>query len=153
VTTLDEIASERARWKADGRRVVFTNGCFDILHPGHLALLDAARSEGDVLVVGINSDRSVEEIKGPSRPVFPETERAETLMALEPVDRVVVYDEPTPLETIRHLRPDVLVKGADWALEDIVGREVVEARGGRVVRVDLLPGRSTTAILDRIRRT
>jgi rfaE bifunctional protein nucleotidyltransferase chain/domain len=153
VTTIDEIASERARWKADGRRVVFTNGCFDILHPGHLALLDAARSEGDVLVVGINSDRSVGEIKGPSRPVIPETERAETLMALEPVDRVVVYDEPTPLETIRHLLPDVLVKGADWALEDIVGRDFVEARGGRVVRVDLLPGRSTTAILDRIRRT
>jgi D-glycero-beta-D-manno-heptose 1-phosphate adenylyltransferase len=153
VTSLEEVLAQRAAWRGQGRRVVFTNGCFDVIHPGHLALLETARSQGDVLVVGINSDRSVREIKGPSRPVFPETERVETLLALEPVDRVVVYDEPTPLETIRQLRPDVLVKGADWALEDIVGRDVVEERGGRVVRVDLLPGRSTTAILDRIRRT
>jgi rfaE bifunctional protein nucleotidyltransferase chain/domain len=153
VTSLEAVVAERVDWTRQSRRVVFTNGCFDVIHPGHVALLEAARSEGDVLVVGINSDRSVRELKGPSRPVFPETERAETLLALEPVDRVVVYDEATPLETIRHLLPDVLVKGADWALEDIVGRDVVEKQGGRVVRVDLLPGRSTTAILDRIRRT
>lgn len=153
MTSLEEMEAQRVAWKKEGRRVVFTNGCFDIIHPGHVALLEAARSEGDVLVVGINSDRSVRELKGPARPVFPESERAENLLAMDAVDRVIVYDEPTPLETIRRLLPDVLVKGADWALEDIVGRDVVVEKGGRVVRVDLLPGRSTTTILDRIRRT
>ena len=153
MSRLDVILRERADWRRAGLGVVFTNGCFDVIHPGHIGLLEAARAEGDVLVVGINSDRSVREIKGPSRPVFPEGERAETLRALEPVDRVIVYEDGTPLETIRSLLPDVLVKGADWPLEAIVGRDVVEERGGRVVRVSLLPGRSTTAILDRIRRT
>lgn len=146
------LLDRRAAWKAAGRRVVLTNGCFDLLHTGHLALLEAARAQGDVLVVAINSDRSVQEIKGPSRPVIPESERAETLLSLEPVDEVVVYDDPTPLRIIEALVPDVLVKGADWALDAIVGRDVVEGAGGRVVRVDLLAGRSTTAILDRIRR-
>ncbi len=148
---LAEVCEERAAWRAQGRRVAFTNGCFDILHPGHVALLEAARSTADILVVGVNSDRSVREIKGPSRPVIPEAERAESLLALEAVDRVVVYDEPTPLEVIRALVPDVLVKGADWTLETIVGRDVVEGAGGHVVRAALLPGLSTTAILDRIR--
>jgi D-beta-D-heptose 7-phosphate kinase/D-beta-D-heptose 1-phosphate adenosyltransferase len=152
VGTLAELAREREAWKAEGRRVVFTNGCFDLLHAGHLVLLEEARRHGDVLVVGINSDASVRALKGEGRPVVPQQERAEILSALEPVDRVVVYDEPTPLETIRALRPDVLVKGADWAEDAIVGRDVVESAGGRVVRVALLPGRSTSAVLQRVRR-
>ena len=133
--------------------MAFTNGCFDLLHPGHIALLDAARAEGDVLVVGLNSDASVRGLKGEARPVFPEAERTETLLALEAVDAVVVYDEATPLETIVALRPDVLVKGADWAEDAIVGRKEVEATGGRVVRMALVPGRSTTSLVERIRRS
>jgi len=146
------LAEERRRWREEGRRVVLTNGCFDLLHPGHLALLEAARALGDVLVVAINSDRSVRRIKGEGRPLVSEEERAETLLALEAVDRVVVYDEPTPLEVVKALAPDVLVKGADWAEDAIVGREEVEATGGRVVRVPMVPDRSTTAMLERIRR-
>jgi D-beta-D-heptose 7-phosphate kinase/D-beta-D-heptose 1-phosphate adenosyltransferase len=133
--------------------VVLTNGCFDLLHPGHVALLERARAEGDLLVVAINSDASVRALKGDERPLLPEAERAEALRALEAVDRVVIYDEPTPLELIEALRPDVLVKGADWAQDAIVGREVVEQDGGRVVRVDLMPGRSTSGLLERIKRT
>ena len=148
---LSSVAEERRKWREEGRKVVLTNGCFDLLHPGHVALLEAARAEGDLLVVALNSDRSVREIKGEGRPVVPEAERAETLLALEPVDRVVVYDEPTPLEVVKALVPDVLVKGADWGENAIVGREEVEAAGGRVVRVDMVPGRSTTAMLERIR--
>ena len=151
-TALAAILEERQAWKAAGRVVVFTNGCFDLLHPGHVALFEAARAEGDLLVVGLNSDRSVRALKGAGRPLIPETERAETLAALEVVDRVVVYDEDTPLAVISALRPDVLVKGADWAPDAIVGRAEVEAGGGRVVRVDLTPGRSTTSLLARIRR-
>jgi len=146
------LAEERRRWREEGRRVVLTNGCFDLLHPGHLALLEAARALGDVLVVAINSDRSVRRIKGEGRPLVSEEERAETLLALEAVDRVVVYDEPTPLEVVKALAPEVLVKGADWAEDAIVGREEVEATGGRVVRVPMVPDRSTTAMLERIRR-
>jgi D-beta-D-heptose 7-phosphate kinase/D-beta-D-heptose 1-phosphate adenosyltransferase len=148
---LSSLGEERRKWREEGRRVVLTNGCFDLLHPGHLALLEAARAHGDVLVVAINSDRSVRRIKGEGRPLVPEAERAETLLALEAVDRVVVYDEPTPLEVVKALRPDVLVKGADWAEDAIVGREEVEAAGGKVVRVEMVPGRSTTAMLERIR--
>src|SRR5258708_26118940 len=147
---LAELLNERRAWKAAGRTVVFTNGCFDLLHPGHVALLEGARAEGDILVVAINSDRSLREIKGAGRPLTPAAERAEILLALEPVDRVVVYDEPTPAEVIRALLPDVLVKGADWALADIVGREVVEAAGGRVVRIQLRSGYSTTALVEHI---
>jgi D-beta-D-heptose 7-phosphate kinase/D-beta-D-heptose 1-phosphate adenosyltransferase len=147
---LAELLNERRAWKAAGRTVVFTNGCFDLLHPGHLALLEGARAEGDVLVVAINSDRSLREIKGPGRPLTPAAERAEILLALEPVDRVVVYDEPTPAEVISALLPDVLVKGADWALPDIVGRDVVAAAGGRVVRIQLRSGYSTTALVEHI---
>jgi len=148
---LVSVVEERRRWRDEGRRVVLTNGCFDLLHPGHVALLEAARAQGDVLVVAINSDASVRRIKGEGRPLVPEAERAETLLALEPVDRVVVYDEPTPLEVVKALLPDVLVKGADWAEDAIVGREEVEAAGGRVVRVPMVPGRSTTSMLERIR--
>jgi rfaE bifunctional protein nucleotidyltransferase chain/domain len=145
------LVEERRKWREEGRRVVLTNGCFDLLHPGHVALLEAARAHGDVLVVAINSDRSVRRIKGEGRPLVPEAERAETLLALEAVDRVVLYDEPTPLEVVKALAPDVLVKGADWAEDAIVGREEVEASGGQVVRVEMVPGRSTTAMLERIR--
>ena len=148
---LVSVVEERRRWRDEGRRVVLTNGCFDLLHPGHVALLEAARAQGDVLVVAINSDASVRRIKGEGRPLVPEAERAETLLALEPVDRVVVYDEPTPIEVVKALLPDVLVKGADWAEDAIVGREEVEAAGGRVVRVPMVPGRSTTSMLERIR--
>jgi len=148
---LEALVAERAAWKAAGRKVVLTNGCFDLLHPGHVALFEAARSEGDVLVVALNSDRSVRELKGSDRPVVGEAERAETLRALEAVDRVVIYDEPTPLHVITALRPDVLVKGADWPVDQIVGREEVERDGGRVVRVDLVSGRSTSAIVERIK--
>lgn len=151
-TPLDELMRERAAWRAAGERLAFTNGCFDLLHPGHLALLEHARRTADRLVVAINSDASVRALKGPGRPLLPEAERAETLLALEPVDRVVVYAEPTPLELIERLLPDVLVKGADWALDRIVGREAVEAAGGRVERVALVPGRSTTRLVERIRR-
>ena len=149
---LSELLRERAEWKTAGVRVVLTNGCFDLLHPGHVALLERARAEGDRLVVAINSDASVRALKGPSRPLLPESERAEALLALEAVDRVVVYDEPTPLELIERVRPDVLVKGADWAHDAIVGREVVEGDGGRVVRVALVDGRSTSQLVERIRR-
>jgi D-beta-D-heptose 7-phosphate kinase/D-beta-D-heptose 1-phosphate adenosyltransferase len=149
---LRELLRERAQWKAQGRTVVLTNGCFDLLHPGHVALLERARAEGDLLVVAINSDASVRELKGPQRPLLPERERAEALLALEAVDRVVVYDEPTPRQLIEALVPDVLVKGADWAEDAIVGREVVQQAGGRVVRVELLPGRSTSALVERIKR-
>ena len=134
------------------KTVVFTNGVFDLLHVGHLRYLQQARALGDALIVGINSDRSVRAIKGPSRPVTPEHERAEILAVLECVDAVVVFDEETPHDLIAALLPDVLVKGADWAADAIVGRDIVEARGGRVVRVPIEPGHSTSAILERIRK-
>ncbi len=151
-TPLRELVAERQAWRSAGRRVVFTNGCFDLLHAGHVRLLEAARVQGDLLVVGLNSDTSVRRLKGPSRPVLPEDERAEALRALEAVDRVVLYEQDTPLETIQALLPDVLVKGADWAPGTIVGADVVEAAGGRVVRVELLAGRSTTGLIERTRR-
>jgi D-beta-D-heptose 7-phosphate kinase/D-beta-D-heptose 1-phosphate adenosyltransferase len=131
--------------------VVFTNGVFDILHPGHARYLSEARALGDALIVAVNSDRSVRINKGPSRPVNGERERAEVLLALRCVDAVVVFDEETPHEIIGAIQPDVLVKGADWGADDIVGRDVVEARGGRVVRVRLSPGHSTTDVIARIR--
>jgi D-beta-D-heptose 7-phosphate kinase/D-beta-D-heptose 1-phosphate adenosyltransferase len=134
-----------------GCRVVFTNGCFDLLHPGHIRTLEEARKLGDFLVVGINSDRSVREMKGAGRPVLPELERAEILAALEAVDAVIIFDEPTPRETIAALLPDVLVKGGDWASDQIIGREEVEAAGGEVVSIPVAPGYSTTAILQKIR--
>jgi D-beta-D-heptose 7-phosphate kinase/D-beta-D-heptose 1-phosphate adenosyltransferase len=152
-TDLAALVAERRLWRETGRAVVLTNGCFDLLHPGHIALLEAARREGDILVVAVNSDASVRGLKGEGRPLVSENERAEILLALEPVDRVLVYDEPTPLETILALGPDVLVKGADWAADEIVGATEVEAAGGRVVRVALQPGRSTSMLVERIRRS
>ena len=136
-----------------GKTVVFTNGVFDLLHPGHLRYLRGARALGDALVVGVNSDRSVRAYKGPARPINPEAERAELIAALDCVDAAIVFDQDTPHEIISRLRPDVLVKGADWADDAIVGRDVVEARGGRVVRMPIEQGFSTTTLIERIRRT
>jgi D-beta-D-heptose 7-phosphate kinase/D-beta-D-heptose 1-phosphate adenosyltransferase len=134
-----------------GGTVVFTNGVFDLLHPGHVRYLNEARRLGDVLIVGVNSDRSVRANKGPQRPINPEAERAEVLAALACVDVAVIFDEDTPLALIAAVQPDVLVKGSDWGERDIVGRDVVEARGGRVVRMDLSPGFSTTSLIERSR--
>lgn len=136
--------------KKRGKKIVFTNGCFDLLHIGHVRYLKAARAEGDILVVGLNSDRSMRRIKGAQRPVVPEDERAEVLASLACVDFVTIFDEPDPLVTIRLLMPDILVKGADWHQDAIVGRDIVEASGGRVVRVPLTPSASTTRIIERI---
>ncbi len=143
-----------ARWvndqRARGATVVFTNGVFDLLHPGHVRYLSEARRLGGVLIVGLNGDRSVRANKGPDRPLTPESERAELLGALACVDAVVLFDEQTPHDLIMALQPDVLVKGADWAEDAIVGRDIVEARGGRVVRVPVEQGYSTSAIVQKI---
>jgi len=136
--------------KRAGKTIVFTNGCFDLLHIGHVQYLKAAKAHGDILVVGLNSDSSVRQIKGPNRPVVPENERAEVLAALACVDVVTIFEEPDPLTTIQTIVPDVLVKGADWAEDAIVGRDVVEAAGGRVVRVPLTAGASTTRVIETI---
>jgi rfaE bifunctional protein nucleotidyltransferase chain/domain len=138
------------RLRAEGKRIVFTNGVFDLLHPGHVRYLQEARRLGDALIVGLNSDRSVRSNKGDARPINPEAERTEVLEALACVDGVVVFDEDTPHALIAAIQPDVLVKGADWAEDAIVGRDIVEARGGRVVRVAVEPGHSTTAIVRKI---
>jgi rfaE bifunctional protein nucleotidyltransferase chain/domain len=139
------------RLREAGKTIVFTNGVFDLLHPGHVRYLRQARSLGDALIVGINSDRSVRAVKGAGRPITPEAERAEIVAALECVDAAVIFDEDTPHAIIGALQPDVLVKGADWAEDAIVGRDIVEARGGRVVRVPVEQGYSTTAIVEKIR--
>lgn len=148
--------ADAARWaqalREEGRRVVFTNGVFDLLHPGHVRYLTAARALGDALIVAVNSDRSVRANKGAGRPINPERERAEVLAALACVDAVVVFDEETPHAIVGRIQPDVLVKGADWPADNIVGRDIVEARGGRVERIELAPGFSTTSIIERIQR-
>ena len=150
--TRDEAVEFAARQRGGGRVVVFTNGVFDILHPGHIRYLRDARALGELLIVGVNSDRSVKALnKAPNRPINSESERAEVLAALAAVDAVVIFDEDTPHEIISAIQPDILVKGADWGENAIVGRDVVEARGGRVVRIALAEGYSTTKIIDRIR--
>jgi rfaE bifunctional protein nucleotidyltransferase chain/domain len=138
--------------RAAGRRIVFTNGVYDLLHPGHVRYLRAARAQGDVLVVGVNSDRSVRANKGPDRPINPERERAEVIAAVGVVDAAVVFDEDTPHAIILALEPDVLVKGADWPADQIVGRDVVEARGGTVVRIPVEAGYSSKTLIERIRK-
>lgn len=148
---MEEAILRFGREKRNGRRVVFTNGCFDLLHPGHVQSLEAARALGDILIVGINSDRSTRELKGEGRPILPELERAEVLAGLECVDGVVIFDEMTPQQIISNLVPDVLVKGSDWPADQIVGREEVEAAGGKVVLAPVVPGYSTTAILQKVR--
>lgn len=152
VIDLDDAVALAQQCRAAGRVVVFTNGVFDLLHPGHIRYLRAARREGDLLIVGTNSDRSVRSNKGPTRPIVVEKERAEILAALEFVDAVLLFDEDTPEMVIRRMAPDVLVKGADWEVSQIVGREIVEARGGRVIRMPVESGFSTTAIIERILR-
>ena len=149
--TLAEAQALVSALRAAGKTIVFTNGVFDLLHVGHLRYLQQARALGDTLIVGLNSDRSVRANKGPSRPITPEDERAEILAALGCVDAVVIFDDETPYALIASLQPDVLVKGADWATDAIVGRDVVEARGGRVVRVPIEAGHSTSALLARIK--
>jgi rfaE bifunctional protein nucleotidyltransferase chain/domain len=151
VFTAEEAAAFAAQVRARGGTVVFTNGVFDLLHPGHVRYLRDARALGDALIVAINSDRSVRAYKGAGRPINPQAERAEVLLALESVDAVATFDEETPHAIVRAIEPDVLVKGADWAADNIIGRDVVEARGGRVVRMEVAPGFSTTALIDRVR--
>jgi len=144
--------AEAAAWRSRAPSpLVFTNGVFDLLHPGHVEVLDAARREGAALVVGLNSDDSVRRLKGPTRPVRQAAERAVVLAALEAVDAVVVFDDDTPLTLVQHLAPDVIVKGGDYAPDTIVGADVVAARGGRVVVVPLVPGQSTTSIIEKLR--
>ena len=142
-----ELVEQRALWKRQGTTVVFTNGCYDLLHPGHVRLLEQARSLGDVLILALNSDASVRRMKGPSRPLIAENERVAMVLALAAVDAVTLFDEDTPRELIAEVLPDVLVKGADWS-HFIAGREEVEAAGGRVLTVALEPGYSTTNIVE-----
>src|ERR1700681_3015920 len=153
IVSQDELILLIAREKRDGRRVVFTNGCFDLLHPGHVRCLAEARALGDLLVVAVNSDSSVRGNKGPERPLVPQNDRAEVLAALASVDYVTIFDEPTPRELISRVLPSVLVKGADWALDQVAGREEVEASGGRVVSIPLASGYSTTNLVQRIRNS
>lgn len=147
--TRNELAAERHLWRLQGKKVVFTNGCYDILHPGHIRLLERARSLGDVLILALNTDSSVQRLKGPSRPFFDQQTRAALALHLEAIDAVTLFDEDTPRELIAAVLPDVLVKGADWA-HFIAGREEVEAAGGEVHALSLEPGYSTTDIAERI---
>ena len=151
---LPDLQQERARLRQVGRLVVFTNGCFDLVHPGHVELLEAARGQGAVLVVGLNSDASVGRLgKGTGRPLVPQAARARVLAGLAAVDCVTLFDEDTPLELIKALAPDVLVKGADYERAQIVGGDWIESRGGRVVRVPLIQGFSTSSLVERLRAT
>lgn len=147
--TREQLVAARAQWKREGKRVVFTNGCYDILHPGHIRLLESARSLGDLLILALNTDASVQRMKGPARPFLSQSERAELACALAAVDAVTFFDEDTPRELIAAVLPDVLIKGADWA-HFIAGREEVEASGGKVLTVPLEPGYSTTGIVETI---
>ena len=153
ICSQEELVQAVEREKRGGRVVVFTNGCFDLLHPGHVRCLAEARRLGDVLVVAVNSDRSVRGNKGPERPLVPEQDRAEVLAALASVDYVTIFDEPTPRALIARVLPDILVKGADWALEQVAGREEVEAAGGRVLPIPIAPGYSTSRLVEKIRLT
>jgi rfaE bifunctional protein nucleotidyltransferase chain/domain len=144
-----ELVSAREEWRRAGKTVVFTNGCYDILHPGHVRLLDRSRSLGDVLILALNTDASVARLKGPSRPLISQDERAAMAMALESVDAVTFFDEDTPRELIAEVLPDILIKGADWA-HFIAGREEVEAAGGKVMALSLEPGFSTTNIIEEL---
>ena len=147
--TREQLIAERAGWKRAGKVVVFTNGCYDILHPGHIRLLESARSLGDILILALNTDASVQRLKGPARPLISENERAELGCALAAVDAVTFFDEDTPRELIAAVLPDILIKGADWA-HFIAGREEVEAAGGKVLALPLEPGYSTTGILEEV---
>ncbi len=152
ILSIEELRVERERLRQIGRRVIFTNGCFDLLHPGHVHYLEQARKLGDVLIVALNSDRSVQELKGKQRPILNQSERAQVMAALGCVDYVVVFDDLTPREVIAQLLPDVLVKGGDWSVDQIVGREEVEAAGGRALSLPFVEGCSTSEIIERILR-
>jgi rfaE bifunctional protein nucleotidyltransferase chain/domain len=152
IMTLDEALQKRQQLFRSGLKLVFTNGCFDLLHPGHLAYLSEARSLGDFLLVGLNSDSSIRRLKGPARPVLDENQRAQMLAALEMVDAVTVFQQDTPLELIETLKPDFLVKGGDWAVQDIVGGPQTLARGGEVRSLTLADGFSTTNLINKILR-
>jgi rfaE bifunctional protein nucleotidyltransferase chain/domain len=151
IKTLDTLKEITGRARANGKSIVFTNGCFDLLHRGHVHMLREAKACGDLLIVGINSDRSVRMIKGSDRPVFSEADRTELIAALEMVDYIVLFDEPDPYKTIEALKPDVLVKGGDWSMDKIIGSDIVEREGGRVAVIPYLKGFSTTEIIERIR--
>jgi D-beta-D-heptose 7-phosphate kinase/D-beta-D-heptose 1-phosphate adenosyltransferase len=151
IVSREQLVGIRRRLREEGRRVVFTNGCFDIIHRGHVEYLSKAKAKGDVLVVGLNTDASVRRLKGPSRPVVTQDDRAVVMAALGVVDYVCLFDEDTPLQLITAIVPDVLVKGADWPIDKVVGRDVVEAAGGQVQTIEFVPDRSTTSIIDRIR--
>ena len=142
-----ELVEQRRRWKREGKTVVFTNGCYDLLHPGHVRLLEQARSLGDVLILALNSDSGTQRLKGPSRPILPQAERCRMALALKAVDAVTVFDEDTPRELIAEVLPDVLVKGADWS-HFVAGREEVEAAGGKVLNLQLEPGYSTSNLVE-----
>jgi rfaE bifunctional protein nucleotidyltransferase chain/domain len=150
IKSLEEIIRIRAQLRREGRKIVLTNGCFDILHVGHVRYLNQARALGDALIVAVNSDRSVREIKTKGRPVVSEMERAEILAALACVDYVFIFDDPTPRQVIDAIIPDILVKGADWPISEIVGRETVEKNGGAVCNINLVEGSSTTAIITKV---
>jgi D-beta-D-heptose 7-phosphate kinase/D-beta-D-heptose 1-phosphate adenosyltransferase len=150
ILSLDQLLSERHRLGRQGRRVVFTNGCFDLIHPGHIRYLQEARRLGDALIVALNSDRSVRELKGEKRPILDQTERAEVMAAFGCVDYVTIFDESTPREIIAALLPDVLVKGGDWGVDRIVGRDEVEAAGGKVLSLPFVEGCSTSDVIERI---
>ena len=147
--TREALVAARAEWKRGGKKVIFTNGCYDILHPGHIRLLEMARSLGDILILALNSDASIQRLKGPTRPILPERERVATVLRIEAVDAITIFDEDTPRELVAAVLPDILVKGADWA-HFIAGREEVEAAGGEVLALPLEPGYSTTNLLDSV---
>lgn len=150
VVSADELAHGRQRWREESKTVVFTNGCFDIVHRGHIEYLTKAKALGDILIVGVNSDESVRRIKGNGRPIVPQEDRAFIIANLVPVDYVCIFNEDTPLNIITYLVPDVLVKGADWKINDVVGKDLVERHGGRVVTIEFTPNQSTTRIIQRI---
>jgi D-beta-D-heptose 7-phosphate kinase/D-beta-D-heptose 1-phosphate adenosyltransferase len=154
ILTKEQLAPVLQRARTQKKRIVFTNGCFDLMHVGHTRYLQAAKDLGDLLVVGVNGDASVKSLnKAPDRPIVPDTQRAEVVAALNSVDYVIIFDEPDPQSLIASLQPDVLVKGGDWAVERIIGRDIVEARGGVVHTIPLVPGVSTTSLIERIRST
>jgi D-beta-D-heptose 7-phosphate kinase/D-beta-D-heptose 1-phosphate adenosyltransferase len=149
--SIDELAEIAAQARKNGKTVVFTNGCFDLLHRGHVHVLRQAKAAGDLLIVALNSDRSVKAIKGSSRPILPESDRIELISAMEMVDYVIIFDEPDPYRVIAAIKPNVLAKGGDWSTEKIVGADIVEQAGGRVIVIPYLRGFSTSEIIERIR--
>jgi rfaE bifunctional protein nucleotidyltransferase chain/domain len=150
IVTLEEVATIAVGLKQEGRRIVFTNGCFDIIHIGHIRYLRSARQYGDILIVGLNSDESVRKIKGDKRPIVPQTERAEVLSSVRFVDYVVIFNEPDPYSVIAAVRPDVLVKGGDWSVDNIIGRDIVESYGGDVLTIPFIKGASSSGIIENI---